>query len=208
MTQEVEAGCRVLLKIVVADGEVDVGETVAGIGAHDEDVSEIPAGAQGGNGGAPASAPEAPATDAGAKEPDSEPQSLIEDTAATVTAPSPGRAGERVKASPLARRIARERGVDLASLSGTGPEGRVIAEDVETAASLPPAAAATAAAAPPAPPAGEAEVVELTSTWRTIVVAQPRPGAAPVFQLSVTADASRSPSRRGSSWWSSCARAR
>ena len=42
--------------------------------------------------------------------------------------------GGRVKASPLARRIARERGIDLALLSGTGPEGRIVAEDVERAA--------------------------------------------------------------------------
>src|SRR5436305_1625367 len=42
--------------------------------------------------------------------------------------------GARVKASPLARRMARERGVDIGSLSGTGPEGRVVAEDVERAA--------------------------------------------------------------------------
>jgi pyruvate dehydrogenase E2 component (dihydrolipoamide acetyltransferase) len=192
VTQEVEAeAAGVLLKIVVADGEVDVGETVAVIGAQDEDVSEILAGAQGGNGGAPAPAPEAPATDAGAKEPpDSEPQSSLEDTAATVTAPSPGRAGERVKASPLARRIARERGVDLSSVSGTGPEGRVIAGDVETAASLPPAAAATAPPVLPSPPAGEAEVVELTSTRRTIARRLTEAWEAPVFQLSVTADAS------------------
>jgi pyruvate dehydrogenase E2 component (dihydrolipoyllysine-residue acetyltransferase) len=193
VTQEVEAETAgVLLKIVVEDGEVDVGETVAVIGAQDEDVSEILAGAQGGNGGAPTPVPEAPATDAGAKEPsDSERQSSIEDTAATVTAQSPGRAGERVKASPLARRIARERGVDLASVSGTGPEGRVIAEDVETAASPPTAAAATAAAAPPSPPAGEVDVVELTSTRRTIARRLTEAWEAPVFQLSVTADASR-----------------
>ncbi len=95
-----------------------------------------------------------------------------------------------MKASPLARRIARERGVDLTSVSGTGPEGRVIAEDVETAASRPPVAAATAAA-PPAPPAGEAEVVELTSTRRTIARRLTEAWEAPVFQLSVTADASR-----------------
>ena len=37
----------------------------------------------------------------------------------------------RVKASPLARRIARERGIDLAQLRGTGPDGRIVAEDVE-----------------------------------------------------------------------------
>jgi pyruvate dehydrogenase E2 component (dihydrolipoamide acetyltransferase) len=193
VTQEVEAeAAGVLLKIVVADGEVDVGETVAVIGAQDEDVSEILAGAQGGNGGAPAPAPEAPATDAGAKEsPDSERQGSTEDTAAAVTAQSPGRAGERVKASPLARRIARERGVDLGSVSGTGPEGRVIAEDVESAASLPRTAAVTTAAVPPSPPAGEAEVIELTSTRRTIARRLTEAWEAPVFQLSVTADASR-----------------
>src|SRR5439155_1270169 len=38
-------------------------------------------------------------------------------------------AGARIKASPLARRIARERGIELGSLKGTGPEGRVVAED-------------------------------------------------------------------------------
>ena len=139
VTQEVEAeAAGVLLKIVVADGEVDVGETVAVIGAQDEDVSEILAGAQGGNGGAPA--PPAPGGAGNGRRREGAAglgrgKARSRHTAATVTAPSPGRAGERVKASPLARRIARERGVDLASLSGTGPEGRVIAEDVETAAS-------------------------------------------------------------------------
>src|SRR5205814_1671231 len=55
----------------------------------------------------------------------------------------PSRAnGGRIKASPLARRIARERGVDLAQIRGTGPEGRVVAEDVERAATAPAAAAA------------------------------------------------------------------
>ncbi len=50
--------------------------------------------------------------------------------------PAPQRAanGGRVKASPLARRIARERGIDLRALRGTGPEGRIVAEDVERAA--------------------------------------------------------------------------
>ena len=51
VTQEVEADSEgVLLKIVIADGEVDVGTTVAIIGAQDEDVSALLAGAQGGNG--------------------------------------------------------------------------------------------------------------------------------------------------------------
>ncbi len=215
VTQEVEAeAAGVLLKIVVADGEVDVGETVAVIGAQDEDVSAILAGAQGGNGGAPAPAraPErraatgVEADDEAADEADvaaragadaglpsgSEPQGRIE-TVEPEAAPPARHPGERVKASPLARRIARERGIDLTAISGTGPEGRVIAEDVETAASRVPAApaAATAAAAPPSPPAGEPEVVELTSTRRTIARRLTEAWEAPVFQLSVTADASR-----------------
>jgi pyruvate dehydrogenase E2 component (dihydrolipoamide acetyltransferase) len=56
----------------------------------------------------------------------------------------------RVKASPLARRIAAERGIDIASVSGSGPEGRVIARDLEGAA-----AAAPAAAVPPRPRPGD-----------------------------------------------------
>src|SRR6188472_2238447 len=57
VTQEVEAESDgVLLKIVIADGEVDVGTTVGIIGAQDEDVAALLAGAQGGNGDAPAAA--------------------------------------------------------------------------------------------------------------------------------------------------------
>jgi pyruvate dehydrogenase E2 component (dihydrolipoamide acetyltransferase) len=97
-----------------------------------------------------------------------------------------------VKASPLARRIARERGIDLASIAGTGPEGRVIAEDVERAGEGAPAAAAASTPAPQAPPAppGEVEVVELTSVRRTIARRLTEAWEAPVFQLTVTVDAS------------------
>src|SRR5918999_685795 len=45
--------------------------------------------------------------------------------------------GGRVKASPLARRIAKERGIELSGVKGTGPEGRIVAEDVERAATAP-----------------------------------------------------------------------
>ena len=71
--------------------------------------------------------------------------------APAVAAPAPGpaasRPGGRVKASPLARRIARERGVDLASVVGTGPDGRIVAEDVERAGTGAAPAAAGAVAA-------------------------------------------------------------
>ena len=199
VTQEVEADAEgVLLKIVISDGEVDVGTTVGVIGAEGEDVSGVGDGA----GAAPQpTASEAPAPDEAARapegatraaEPPAEAASAAEAMPA-VTAPSPAApAGERVKASPLARRIARERGLDLAAIAGTGPEGRVIAEDVERAAEGAPAAAAAQTPAPQAPPAppGEVEVVELTSVRRTIARRLTEAWEAPVFQLSVTVDAS------------------
>jgi pyruvate dehydrogenase E2 component (dihydrolipoamide acetyltransferase) len=172
VTQEVEAESDgVLLKIVVADGEVDVGTTVGIIGAQDEDVAALVAGTGNGDGRSPALA-ETP-----------EPRVQPAPEAAPKPAPAPTRtAGERVKASPLARRIAREGGVDLAQIVGTGPEGRVIAEDVEKAAVKPAAAAAPAAQL-------EFEVVELTSTRKTIARRLTEAWQAPVFQLTVTADA-------------------
>jgi pyruvate dehydrogenase E2 component (dihydrolipoamide acetyltransferase) len=65
------------------------------------------------------------------------------------------RNGARLKVSPNARRVARELGVDVTGLAGTGPGGRIVSEDVEAAAAAPPAAAPAAArsAEAPAPPA-------------------------------------------------------
>ena len=188
VTQEVEAeAAGILLRIVVADGEVDVGTTVGVIGAQDEDVSELLASAQAGNGGSPAAtaveaAPPAPSSRLFQGGEPAEPVAAAESPRAQPVE------GEHVKASPLARRMARERGIDLASLTGTGPEGRIIAEDVETAAAAP---AAVEPAAPPPEPPGEVEVVELTSTRRTIARRLTEAWEAPVFQLSVTADATQ-----------------
>ncbi len=219
VTQEVEADAEgVLLKIVVSEGEANVGATVAVIGAADEDVSELLAGAQGENGDSaapPVEAPteEAPATeespateDDGAEaappsatassESETPSNRLLqgEEVADSGTVSAPTRAeGERIKASPLARRIARERGLDLAALSGTGPEGRIIAEDVERAGD---GAAPLAAASAAADAEGEIEVVELTSVRRTIARRLTDAWQAPVFQLSVTADASELTSTR------------
>ncbi len=177
VTQEVEADASgTLLAIVVADGEVDVGTTVAVIGSPDEDVSGLLATLSDGRRAAAASEPEAPVAGAPSGDgPEPEPASA---TAAPVAAG----AGERVKASPLARRMARERGLDLSSVAGTGPEGRVIAVDVESAAE-------PAVGARPEAVAGEVEVVELTSTRRTIARRLTEAWQAPVFQLVVTADA-------------------
>src|SRR5437899_4586968 len=172
VTQEVEAEASgLLLKIAVREGEVPVGQTIAVIGEVGEDVPEV------------AAVPEP------AAESEPEPEAQQEDGRPAEQEEWPVvSSGGRVKASPLARRIARERGVDLASLRGTGPEGRIVAEDVERTE----AGAAPAPAAAPAPVvSGEVERRELTSIRRTIARRLTEAWQIPVFQLQSSADMTR-----------------
>ena len=191
VTQEVEAEADgVLLKILVADGEVEVGRTIAVIGKEGEEVDLASLAPAEGANGAPQSA-EKPA-EAPAREGDREEGRAA--AAATAAAETPDVAEPRptdgrVKASPLARRMARERGVDLAQIRGTGPEGRIVGEDVERAEAAP--AAPAAAPAPTLAPAGEPETVELTSTRKTIARRLTEAWQAPVFQLQVSVDATQ-----------------
>ncbi|TMM26739.1 MAG: 2-oxo acid dehydrogenase subunit E2 [Actinobacteria bacterium] len=188
VTQEVEAEASgVLLKITVPEGEADVGTTIAVIGEQGEDVSAVKAGTA------------QPVADAAQEEgspgPAREPERGREATAAEQVAearqPAQGNgAGARIKASPLARRIARERGIELGSLKGTGPEGRVVAEDVERAAASPAPATPTTALAP----TGEVERVPLTSLRRTIARRLTEAWQAPAFQIAMSADMTRTQS--------------
>jgi pyruvate dehydrogenase E2 component (dihydrolipoamide acetyltransferase) len=100
---------------------------------------------------------------------------------------------DRVKASPLARRIAAERGIDLGTIQGSGPEGRVIARDLEAA----PAVAATRLAQPAAPrpaaaPSEEFTDLPLTQIRKTIAkrLAQSI-GPIPTFYLTTEVDMER-----------------
>ncbi len=105
--------------------------------------------------------------------------------APSAPAPSAGHGDGRVKASPIARRVAKERGLDLHGLSGSGPGGRIVKADVERAlaggTAAPEAAPAQPApvAAPPAAPTpgarekpetakGHVEVIELTRLQQTV----------------------------------------
>jgi pyruvate dehydrogenase E2 component (dihydrolipoamide acetyltransferase) len=187
VTQEVvDEGEGVLLKIVVQEVEQPVGTTIAYIGEAGEEVAAAPGPAQ--DGGAEQSA-EKPA-EAPRREPEREEGREAAAATAEAEPPSGGSATNgRVKASPLARRIARERGVDIAGLSGTGPDGRIVAEDVERAV----AQGTTTAPAPPAAPAEAQEVerLELTSIRRTIARRLTEAWQVPVFQLTVSADMTR-----------------
>jgi pyruvate dehydrogenase E2 component (dihydrolipoamide acetyltransferase) len=173
VTQEVEAEASgVLLKIAVTEGEVEVGKTIGFIGDKGEAVADSPDGNS--------AIDEAPA-----------PERKQKDSPAPAAAPATnGRAadsGDRIKASPLARRIARERGIDLAAVRGTGPDGRIVAEDVERGAMAPGAAPATAAA----PPSGEVESRPLSNVRKTIARRLTEAWTVPAFQLTVDADMTR-----------------
>jgi pyruvate dehydrogenase E2 component (dihydrolipoamide acetyltransferase) len=86
--------------------------------------------------------------------------------ASTATAALGGE--DRVRASPLARRIANESGVDLRTIAGTGPGGRIVKADVEAAGAPAPAAEPAKLAERVATAKGETTVVELTRTQQTI----------------------------------------
>jgi pyruvate dehydrogenase E2 component (dihydrolipoamide acetyltransferase) len=171
VTQEVEAeAAGVLLKIAVAEGEVPVGQTVAFIGSEGEDVPEVAV--------QPPSVPSAAAESALASESTTPAETVVE----------PATTNGRIKASPLARRIARERGVELSGIRGTGPDGRIVAEDVERAE----------AGGPVAPtaervqvPSGDLERVPLSNVRKTIARRLTEAWQIPVFQLQTSADMSR-----------------
>jgi pyruvate dehydrogenase E2 component (dihydrolipoamide acetyltransferase) len=173
VTQEVEAEASgVLLKIAVSEGEVEVGKTIAFIGEQGEQVEAPPEERADGDAARQV------------REARERAQAEPERGEAKAQVVEPARTDGRVKASPLARRIARERGVDLAAVTGTGPEGRVVAEDVERAATAPAPVAAPAAA----PAAEEAEVVKLSSMRRTIARRMTEAWQAPAFQLELSVD--------------------
>ena len=177
VTQEVESDfAGVLLKIALEAGEAPVGQTIAWIGEAGEEIADAPAPQRRGARQSKARAEPRRQTD------------KVSDTAVSERRPLPLRAnGARIKASPLARRIARERGIELSSLRGTGPEGRIVAEDVERAQ----AAAAPGQAVPAAVPSGEVESIPLTSIRKTIARRLTAAWQAPAFQLTVSADMTR-----------------
>jgi pyruvate dehydrogenase E2 component (dihydrolipoyllysine-residue acetyltransferase) len=188
VTQEVEAEASgVLLKIAVQEGEVPVGQTIAVIGEEGEAVPEAE----------PEAEPEPEVDEAeeeGSRAPARDEERERGRKAAVEAEPEPEAAPAqpatvdgRIKASPLARRIAREKGLELAEIRGTGPEGRIVAEDVERTLAAPAAAPARV----PAAAAAEPELVPLNAVRKTIARRLTEAWQAPVFQISMSADMGR-----------------
>ena len=87
---------------------------------------------------------------------DTAPAASADPKPATPAPAAPSKDGDRIFASPLARRIAADKGLDLSAIKGSGPKGRIVKADVENATAAPKTAAETSApaAAAPAPAAG------------------------------------------------------
>jgi pyruvate dehydrogenase E2 component (dihydrolipoamide acetyltransferase) len=155
-TMEVEAVDEgVVGKILIAEGTDDVAvntpiAVLLGEGESASDIKTPPAAPK------PAPAPQ-PKPETAKAEAAPPPKTEAPKQAASA-AKSNGHAGGRIFASPLARRIAKEKGIELAALQGSGPHGRVVLKDVETAkpGAKAPAAAAPGAAALAAPMADDA----------------------------------------------------
>ena len=156
-----------IAKILVSEGSegVKVGTVIAIIAEEGEDIAAAAAG-----GGAPAPKP--------AAAPKADPVPAKAKAPAPKAEAAPVKSSDRVKASPLARRLAEAKGLDLASVTGSGPNGRIVKADLEGAAAAPAAAPSQAPAAAPAALAPVAhaaqdfgiphEVVKLNGMRKTI----------------------------------------
>lgn len=206
---DVEAlGGGVLRKIVVPEGAtVPVGALIGVIAEPDEAIDDLLAEAAAGGEG-PAEGPaEEPAAPAVAPEPAAPVEVAPDPAAAAAAAPAgtvaatPGdsaaAAGGRIKASPVARRMAAESGIALAGVAGSGPGGRIVKADIEAALArgapgVAPVPAATPAppvpAAPAPPPPGLEDRVEEASQMRKAIARRLGQSIGPVPHFFLTTE--------------------
>jgi len=186
-----------LVRHTAAEGDVvPVGEPIAMLATEAEDLLGGVLGPAEGDGGGDGAAARAPASTA-------EAASTVEAAADTIeapgaagpadstAAPAPAAAGPR-PVVPAARRRATELGVDLAAVTGTGPNGLVRVGDVEAAAAPQPAPAPAPAAAAAVPAAWDADVEEVPLSPMRRVVARrlvESMQSTPHFYLTITVDA-------------------
>ena len=150
-----------IAKILVPEGSegVKVGAPIAILAGEGEDAAKAAAGSPKADtaAAAPLKAAPEPKADATPRTPAPAPETR--EPAPAATAPSSEAASpaagesERIKASPLARRLAQAQNLDLSAIQGSGPGGRIVRADVDAAAGRPPAAPSAAAPAPQAAPA-------------------------------------------------------
>ena len=203
-TMELTArGDGVLRAILVAEGgTAPVGNVIALIGAGDEDISELQAAAlaaAGANGAGRAEGDEAPAEVEGAAGTDAAAGNAPGAAGpAAVAAGSDDAIDGRLKASPVARRLAAESSIQLSTVTGSGPAGRIVKRDIEAAiaAATTGVAGGTAVPIPAAPvfvPSGaEFDDVPLSQMRKTIARRLTESiGPVPHFFLTIDVDMGR-----------------
>ncbi|HEU4880042.1 MAG TPA: pyruvate dehydrogenase complex dihydrolipoamide acetyltransferase [Gemmatimonadaceae bacterium] len=197
------------LLAVIGTADENIDSIVAGAGAAAAKPAEAPAPAQ-----AEAAAPSSAAAPAAAPAPVAAPPAPAAAPAPppppaprpAPVAPAPQGDGRRPRSSPLARRLASERGVELSQLQGSGPGGRIVKKDIENAPKQAPAAAAPVAAAKPAkePPKrfitrdGDYQDIANTQIRKTIARRLAESiGPVPTFYLTAEFDAEKAAAIRG-----------
>ena len=207
----VARGEGALRKILVGEGgTAPVGDVIAIIAPEGEDIAALLAGLGGDGAGAPDAAAQqatgAARGAAGQMSADSDAAAEAqEQTRATAQTAAPGATRSptqpatptgRVKASPLAKRLAGELGLDIAAVQGSGPGGRVVKRDIEmaaeAAAAAPAAAPVVPAVAPVVPPGEEFADLPLSQMRKTVARRLTESlGPVPHFFLTVDVDMTR-----------------
>lgn len=181
----VARGDGVLRKIFLnAGGTAEVGAVIGVIAMEDEDISDI-SGASGGG------APAAPSVEEPVSIPEPDP---VKKTDPIVAAEPAALASERgrIKASPVARRLAEQMGVDISQIAGSGPGGRVVKRDIEAAKDSQSAPPSRPAAPTWAPDETEYEDLQTSQMRKTIAKRLITSiGPVPTFYLTVDVDMAR-----------------
>ncbi|ARU16090.1 pyruvate dehydrogenase complex dihydrolipoamide acetyltransferase [Croceicoccus marinus] len=163
--EAIDEGTIAAISVDEGTENVKVGTVIAVLAEEGEDIEEA---AKSGGKAAPAPSPAPAKSDAPAPSPASAPAPAA--APAPSASPAPASSGERVFASPLARRMAADKNIDLSQVSGSGPRGRIVKADIEGAkAGSAKAAPAPAASAPSAAPAS---TVEMSDETRAILDAR------------------------------------
>lgn len=196
-TQEYESPMEgTILKLLVAPGKtVKLRMPIAIIGDKGEayDLAALT-----GDGKAEKKAPEAkapaakPSEGAAPAKGNVPPPPARREAASAAAAPAPGSDGGRIKSSPLARKVAEERGIDLSQVSGSGPAGRVVLRDLDQASAAPAAARSSAAPLPAMASGGTDTTVPVSMMRKTIAKRLlAAKNDAPHFYLTVSANMQR-----------------
>lgn len=210
----------ILLKKMIDEGDaVPIGQMIAVLGEEGEDISDL-IGDTGGSDDASEADASSDAETASAAAASSQPEPASPETEASASpagdgelaertpepVPAPTDAsGERVKASPLARRVAQEHSLDLGTVAGTGPNGRIVRSDVEAAIeqreATPETAPAPSGDGAPTPQPAPAESVKIDVGYETESISQMRKAisrrlaqskfTAPHFYLTIDVDMAR-----------------